>query len=223
MQFLGAHTKDSHDCKQVQGLTSALLPIKSSDGEGKGKTNGGGSRLRGGGSERGGGGGGKQSKKMVAEDGAACQEDAWEGSGTRYAQFHGSAQCRHTILGHEPPGGGAGARAGEKESGEDTRVGAGDQGGSRGTGAALSRISMERLEDVRRAIRRGEPFVVTDLSVGTCVHKWTPQYLHAAASAKHLSAGVHVCPFKVAPARGSNVAARYKALAIACRVAPLLS
>ena len=56
-------------------------------------------------------------------------------------------------------------------------------------GQKLPRISMKDKQEVMKAITRGVPFVLTDLGIGSCVGKWTPEYLYAAASAKLLSAG----------------------------------
>jgi len=84
------------------------------------------------------------------------------------------------------------------------------EGASQEMGTELPRISMERAEEVRAAISRGEPFILTGLRIGPCVGKWSPEYLRAAAAAKHLAAGVHVCPFKTVDLAGHRKAGTRK-------------
>ena len=64
-----------------------------------------------------------------------------------------------------------------------------------GAGGGRSRQEMQRIDigatpdiEVREALLRGEPFVLTGLDVGACVAKWSARYLHSVAAHKQLAA-----------------------------------
>ncbi len=65
----------------------------------------------------------------------------------------------------------------------------GDAGGG-GPRQEMQRIDIGATPDieVREALLRGEPFVLTGLDVGACVAKWSARYLHSVAAHKQLAA-----------------------------------